>query len=365
MVDFTGGGGVVGMPAFPWAQPDTAAQNAAYFNNIANVGAINQAALNPTTLYGAGGFGGMTDAYSAAGAAYGRATGGFQSPSAWPQGDPVVAAMRSNPAVSDPNSFYNQSLLTGENAAVSDPNSAYNQSLRGGGSVFDVGTSGYDAYGNPTQAWGGGSSSSGLGGVADEVIRQLGYNPWDPAPPMPQFQTPQAALDARQTFGGMSPSQYFSGLTSPQKPAYNLGSPSWYPQGGGGSGGDVGGVDPSIAAEMTRQIRQLGYNPWAGQQASAPADPWGGQPYGTAAAQIPIGPPSTPSDFSNRFGNFPIGSTYNQSDLNTGIRSMQDTLQLLNDALGTPRDVPTSSDTLNQQDRSVPYWQPPPVSPGG
>jgi hypothetical protein len=64
--------------------------------NLAYVGGQNQAALN--NAYGPQGFGGQTDYYSALGAAYGRATGGFGGggngiPGAYPAGTVTSAPM--------------------------------------------------------------------------------------------------------------------------------------------------------------------------------------------------------------------------------------------------------------------------------
>ena len=76
MVDFNGGGGVVGIPGF--SSPIGPAMSADQINSSMGMGpggagAINQAALNNNF----NNFGQQTDYYSGLGAAYGRATGGF------------------------------------------------------------------------------------------------------------------------------------------------------------------------------------------------------------------------------------------------------------------------------------------------
>jgi hypothetical protein len=77
-MEFNGGGGIVGLnPGGGFVPTNLVPQNQA---NLDYVNAVNQASLNPNTLYGPGGFGYQTNQYSAAGAAYGRQTGYYGDP---------------------------------------------------------------------------------------------------------------------------------------------------------------------------------------------------------------------------------------------------------------------------------------------
>ena len=188
--------------------------------NIANQGAINQAALN--NAYGPQGFGGATAANAYAGAAAGRETGGFGGYGS-ANADPFTP-------VSDPGGL---ALTPGGGV---DPNNAgniaiWNQIMGGGGA-------------QPFNDYGGGANAGGF----------------SPSPNYP---------------GGNNPSpmdQYNNGGYNPYSPQ------SYAPSSQGNVGGGLamlpgGGVDPNNADNIAAYYRIMGGGGFSGQGMGQLFDP--------------------------------------------------------------------------------------------
>jgi hypothetical protein len=291
MVEFTGGGGIVGMPGIPDLpiQTDYGVQLAA---QQAQVGAANQAALN--NIFN--NFGLQTDYYSGLGAAYGRATGGFDGGAPAPQPAPQPAA-----------------------AQLPAPMS----------SVFDTGAGAVPYYGGGGGGGGGGGYGLGGGGWSGDLPGEVsmgGSSSYAMQPGLAgtTYADPAASFDSR--FAASAPAASFSdrfptpgsGPVGPTSSAFSF-DPNAYSQGfgnQGGFGGDpnwggfgqgygpgFGGGQAGLPGEIDAGGRGGGYGSYFGGQ--------GGGGGGGGALAYDAGVPQAPSaiDAVNRYA-FTSPGTY-------------------------------------------------------
>jgi hypothetical protein len=190
------------------------------------------------SLYGPQGFGGQTDYYSALGAAYGRATGGFDGSAAGWSGQPMGSTFDTSAyenAVKGllgggggggypggfPGSYFDPSIYQPAQQPVEDVNSWFNQLAGGGGGGNPYplgGYGGFDPFGGGQQAIPPGfhmDTRFGVPGGMPSSQALLGYDPSFSA----QF-APGGGSDFAARFGqwGLNPgqpSQYYTGSAYP------------------------------------------------------------------------------------------------------------------------------------------------------
>jgi len=269
------------------------------FNWIPVAGVQGPSPINQMPLYGGGSFGAQTDAYSAAGAAYGRATGGFGGGG---NGDPYGGG-----------DFIGGAYPTGNVERGADLPDLSQPTNYGGQPQAQI-PNAYPQLGN------GGSwmPNAGGGDAAAEMLRQMNqYNQtgswgdpgssdtfsdrWSNVPPVNSYLQP--------TGGGLPPEITTGVNPSPQLPAMSTSFESRWNAlpGTGGEAAPQSRSDP--AAEMLRQMEK--YNrtgSWDDANASM-----GGVP--TPQSRPPAADMYyDPTSFNSRFPTDSGGATQSQAD---------------------------------------------------
>jgi hypothetical protein len=315
----------------PQANAAIANNNNAYWANQAAMAAQAQAAQNNVFASG-GGFGAQTNYYSGLGAAYGRATGGFNgSAPGWADPQP-----QQQPAY-DPNQ-YNESA-------------GLNMDYRGGAPIDDALTSYWSRmYGGDIGSTPKPAPNLGLGYDPSAAIRQTpqpmlessGNSFFNPSTyPASQYGVPQAMPDIYRQLGYI-PDQLLQQTqqqqAQPQQPAYD---PNQYNESAGLNMGYRGGapIEDALTSYWSRMYGGGGYNPYDPSTYAAAAQGNVGRGFPTSA-QAPSPGYDPNAAIQNSFaGRYPEGMSPSidvEAQRQQGIQDLMRTLGMVDQALGTP-----------------------------